>query len=167
MSATLKQRRDTAANWITADTVLAAGERGLETDTGKEKMGDAATTWTNLPYLPAEEGVIALLDAATILVDAKLGHRFSVQLTDDRLMGNPSNPQGDGQLILFEIQQAAISGGKAISWDTKYVFPAGLPAPTLTVTADYVDLVGFIYRQSVDQWWCISIVQGFDGSLPE
>lgn len=43
-------RRDTAANWTAANPVLAAGEWGLETDTGKLKLGDGTTAWTSLAY---------------------------------------------------------------------------------------------------------------------
>lgn len=46
----IKLRRDTAANWVTADTVLASGEPGIETDTGKIKFGDGVTAWTALSY---------------------------------------------------------------------------------------------------------------------
>jgi hypothetical protein len=46
----IKLRRDTAANWTTADSVLATGEPGVETDTGKLKFGDGASAWTSLSY---------------------------------------------------------------------------------------------------------------------
>ena len=44
------QRHDTAANWTTANPVLAAGEMGVETDTNKFKFGDGVTAWTGLAY---------------------------------------------------------------------------------------------------------------------
>lgn len=43
-------RRDTAANWTAANPTLAAGELGGETDTGKIKLGDGTTSWSNLAY---------------------------------------------------------------------------------------------------------------------
>lgn len=46
----IKLRRDTAANWDTANSVLAAGEQGYETDTGLIKIGDGTTAWGALPY---------------------------------------------------------------------------------------------------------------------
>ena len=49
----IKLRRDTAANWTSANTVLAAGELGLETDTAKLKAGDGTTAWTSLSYITA------------------------------------------------------------------------------------------------------------------
>ncbi len=43
-------RRDTAANWTSANPILAQGEWGLEMDTGLQKTGDGATAWNALPY---------------------------------------------------------------------------------------------------------------------
>lgn len=43
-------RKGTAAEWIAANPVLAAGELGLETDTGKIKGGNGSTAWSSLPY---------------------------------------------------------------------------------------------------------------------
>lgn len=46
----LQIKRDTAANWTSADTVLALAEPGYESDTGKLKFGDGSTAWTSLAY---------------------------------------------------------------------------------------------------------------------
>lgn len=43
-------RRDTAANWTTANPTLASGELGGETDTGKLKLGNGSTAWNSLAY---------------------------------------------------------------------------------------------------------------------
>lgn len=43
-------RRDTAANWTSANSVLHAGELGIETDTLKLKIGNGATAWNSLAY---------------------------------------------------------------------------------------------------------------------
>ena len=47
-------RRGTAAEWTAANPVLAAGEAGLETDTGIFKVGDGQTPWLSLgaPAVP-------------------------------------------------------------------------------------------------------------------
>jgi hypothetical protein len=47
----LEFRRDTAANWTSVNPVLASGEPGYETDTGKLKIGDGSTHWTSLSYI--------------------------------------------------------------------------------------------------------------------
>lgn len=46
----IKVRRDTAANWISTNPVLAAGEMGLETDTDLFKFGNGTSAWTALNY---------------------------------------------------------------------------------------------------------------------
>lgn len=50
MTTRIKLRRDTAANWASANPVLALGEPGLETDTRRVKYGDGVTAWTLLQY---------------------------------------------------------------------------------------------------------------------
>lgn len=50
MATRMLQRRGTASQWTSADTVLAAGELGVETDTGQFKIGNGIATWTLLPY---------------------------------------------------------------------------------------------------------------------
>lgn len=43
-------RRDTAANWTSANPTLLAGEWGFETDTLAIKLGNGSTAWTSLAY---------------------------------------------------------------------------------------------------------------------
>jgi hypothetical protein len=38
------------ASWAAANPVLIAGEIGLESDTGNQKVGDGRTPWVRLPY---------------------------------------------------------------------------------------------------------------------
>lgn len=51
MADIIQIRRDTAANWTSANPVLAQGELGLETGTDKIKIGDGSTAWSSLNYL--------------------------------------------------------------------------------------------------------------------
>lgn len=48
MATRMQQRRGTAAEWTAANPVLAAGEIGYETDTGKFKFGDGTNAWSDL-----------------------------------------------------------------------------------------------------------------------
>ena len=50
LSALMKQRYDTAANWTAQNPTLLAGEIGIESDTKKWKVGTGATAWTGLAY---------------------------------------------------------------------------------------------------------------------
>lgn len=51
MASIIQIRRDTAANWTSANPVLSQGELGIETNTLKIKAGDGTTSWTSLGYL--------------------------------------------------------------------------------------------------------------------
>lgn len=51
MAVKLQVRRGTAADWTSANPTLSAGEFGLETDTGKLKIGTGSTDWTSLGYV--------------------------------------------------------------------------------------------------------------------
>jgi hypothetical protein len=48
MPTKIQIRRGTATQWTTANPTLAAGEWGLESNTGKVKLGDGSTAWTSL-----------------------------------------------------------------------------------------------------------------------
>jgi parallel beta-helix repeat protein len=56
-------RRGTAEQWTTADPVLAGGEPGYETDTGRHKIGDGVATWSALPYFLPQDSLEELLAA--------------------------------------------------------------------------------------------------------
>lgn len=65
MSITIQLRRDTKANWIESEAVLAPGEPGFETDTGKFKIGDGERRWQDLGYFnPGDDSTLfAAIDA--------------------------------------------------------------------------------------------------------
>ncbi len=46
----IRKRRDTAANWATANPILRLGEEGYETDTRLSKNGTGFDHWNDLPY---------------------------------------------------------------------------------------------------------------------
>lgn len=48
----IQARRGTAAQWTAANPTLLSGEMGFETDTGLWKVGDGATAWNSLSYMP-------------------------------------------------------------------------------------------------------------------
>jgi hypothetical protein len=67
MAQQIQLRRSTAAAWTAANPVLAQGEVGVETDTGRFKFGDGSTVWMSLDYA-AETSSDAI---AGSIVDAK------------------------------------------------------------------------------------------------
>ncbi len=61
MAVQIQFRRDTTSNWASANTVLAAGEMGINTTTNQFKIGDGTTAWNSLSYAPIS-GTVAQLD---------------------------------------------------------------------------------------------------------
>ena len=55
MTTVIKLRRDTALDWTAADPVLFEAEIGVETDTGKFKIGNGELKWSFLPYFLPED----------------------------------------------------------------------------------------------------------------
>ena len=66
--AKIKLRRDTAANWsnLANNPILASGEPGYETDTGRLKFGDGSTAWNSLPYFDDQETVLSAVTQSII-----------------------------------------------------------------------------------------------------
>jgi hypothetical protein len=62
MAVQIQFRRDTGANWSSANPTLAAGEMGINTTTNQFKIGDGTTAWNSLSYAPLS-GTVAQLDA--------------------------------------------------------------------------------------------------------
>jgi len=62
MATRMQQRRGTAAQWTSADPVLAAGEIGFEIDTNQFKMGDGVNAWSDLSYFKNLEDLGGSLD---------------------------------------------------------------------------------------------------------
>lgn len=49
MATRMQQRRGTAAQWSSANPILAAGEIGFESDSGEFRIGDGINHWADLP----------------------------------------------------------------------------------------------------------------------
>lgn len=78
-------RNDTSTNWtINKNKVLLKGEIGLETDTGKYKVGDGSTTWENLTYYKhiADGTIFGLVDDVkvdgTSVVSSKIANLSTI-----------------------------------------------------------------------------------------
>ena len=54
----IQLRNDTAENWTTKNPLLLKGEMGVETDTGKTKIGNGTAHWTALKYSGVDEDTI-------------------------------------------------------------------------------------------------------------
>ncbi len=74
MAVPVQLRRGTAAAWTAANTILSEGQEGYETDTGKRKVGDGATTWNALAYngQPLDTDLTALAALTTTVIGRSL-----------------------------------------------------------------------------------------------
>ena len=94
MTVKMQQRRGTAAQWTSANPVLAEGEIGVETDTLRAKIGDGSTAWASLTYFTLENGSVGttkLADSAVtsgkIATDAVgSSHIAANAVTDDKIV---------------------------------------------------------------------------------
>ena len=81
MADLIQIRRDTASNWTSANTVLAQGELGAETDTSKIKIGNGSTVWNSLGYLIDAGGYITATSTNTLSNKTLAATTLSGQLT--------------------------------------------------------------------------------------
>ena len=65
----MQQRRGTAAQWTSANPILASGEIGFESDTSKFKIGDGVNHWADLIYFASAAEIADLIDGAPELLD--------------------------------------------------------------------------------------------------
>ena len=90
MASKIQIRRDTAANWTSADPTLSTGELGLETDTRKLKSGDGATAWTSLAYYTLGTAGYAAYADATANFTGNLQEGGADVLITGGALGTPS-----------------------------------------------------------------------------
>jgi len=62
----IQLRRDTTTNWETNNPVLRVGEPGLDTTTGKLKIGNGSAAWNSLGYVNNDTATLATLNDVTL-----------------------------------------------------------------------------------------------------
>lgn len=63
-------RKDTSANWASANPVLADGEPGYDTTLKRMKVGDGVSSWAGLPFRDLAAGELAQILSAAATIDA-------------------------------------------------------------------------------------------------
>lgn len=106
--ATIQLRRDTAANWTSANPTLASGEWGYETDTKRRKLGDGTTAWASLRY---DEVVVLRLDVgdettAITTGTAKKTVRAPYAFTVTGVRGSLSTAQATGSIFTVDVNDS-------------------------------------------------------------
>ena len=167
MADRIQIRRDTAANWTSANPTLAQGELGVETDTLKFKVGDGSTAWNSVNYLiTSTSGNVVSTDEVQTLTNktvengtftngyteevntANTGSAYTIDLADGSFqiltltasatITMPTAVAGKSFLLLLK-QDA--TGSRTVTWST-VSWPAGV-APTITSTANKQDIFAF------------------------
>lgn len=95
MAIQIQIRRDTATSWTTIDPILAEGEIGLETDTGKFKIGNGTDLWSVLPYHAPVKATGAEINTGTD--DAKFTTPKAI--TDSILKNSPRGFLLNGKIV--------------------------------------------------------------------
>jgi len=142
MADLIQIRRDTAANWTSANPTLAQGELGIETNTSKVKVGDASTTWTGLSYLIDVGGYLTATSTNTLTnktirdtVYALSGTAFDATngaVQTKTLAANTTftDSLSSGDAIVLQLEAGA---SYTVTWPTMtWVTSGGNVAPTLT-----------------------------------
>jgi hypothetical protein len=106
MSVKIQFRRGTAAQWASANTLLSAGEPGIETDTGKIKYGDGTTLWNALPYYAHRVNVDDLGDV--IITSPTTGQVLKYNGTN---WVNGTDSGGGGAGTTYGVSAEVTSGG--------------------------------------------------------
>lgn len=153
----------TSADWSAQDPFLARGDYGVESDTGREKVGVGAR-WSQTPYKPDDSGenpgVVSLPYAATVTTDASTGNLFDLTLTGNVTLANPTNPV-DGKTIRWRIRQDA-TGSRTVTLGNKFVIPSSATSPLpFSTGANAMDILAATYHAGRDKWDIVAFVMGY------
>ncbi len=87
------------------------------------------------------------ISAGLVAVDNSLSDGFTLAVTANCTLSNPTNPASGEKFLLRTKQSAAFT----LAYGTKYRFPGGV-APVITATAGATDYLAFLYHEVDDKW---------------
>lgn len=103
-----------------------------------------------------DNAYIPLVYGSTVSVDASKGKAFSLTLTGNPTIANPTGLRA-GDWLFMRLKQDAV-GGRNPTWGSAYKWPNGI-TPSLSVTANMVDHVsGFVQDNGTVE---MNIVRGY------
>lgn len=138
-------RNDTAADWTSNNPVLILGEPGLESDTGKFKIGDGVTAWNSLDYhdasLEAEIATIGLRQIVTFTASGSFLKAAYPWLKYVRVRGVGGGGAG-GSIDATSGGQSAASGGGGSGGFFDKIIPVASLLVSETITIGGGGVVG-------------------------
>ena len=141
MATRIQLRRDTEANWTSANPTLSAGELAYSTDVNKIKIGNGSSGWASLSYITdntdeitegvsnlfytderVDDRVAQLLTAGsniTLSYDDGAG-TLTISATEDNLSNNTTNDLAEGNTNLyFTVERAQDAVGEMVTGNTE------------------------------------------------
>ena len=128
-------RNDTANNWTTNNPVLMKGEIGLETNTGKYKIGDGTSNWQTLQYyVNLDQDSKSSLDTLIeMLDDDNFGKVNDVQVNGTTVVEDKVANISIGVLTTSTTAQSEVSSGET--------FTNNIILHKISKTGSYADLL--------------------------
>ena len=149
MATLIQVRRDTQANWVSNNPILASGEIAFSTDQYKIKIGDGTSNWSSLAYMTATPTEItAQINAAVSgLVDSAPGvldtlNELAAAINDDpnffsTVATNLSNHEADTTNV------HGIVDTSLLATDSDLALKADLNSPTFTGYVEFTGITDF------------------------
>ena len=129
----LKQRNAANNAWISHGVLATA-------NLGHAVLADAQT------FTGAQRGEItALTDASSIATNLALSNNFSLQLSGNRTLANPSNIVAGQSGSIFITQDG--TGSRTLAYGSYFKFVGGT-APVLSTTAAAIDRIDYVVKSS-------------------
>lgn len=114
----IQLRRDSAADWTAENPILAEGEVGLESDTGRAKFGDGVTAWNSLSYrFESGGGTVTSVNSQTgiVVLDFETPTQLNVRDANNRNRTNHIGTQVASTISNFAVTvRATILTGLSI-----------------------------------------------------
>ena len=111
-------------------------------NTANTTANAAATLTAVQTFTAGQRGeVTALTDASSIATNLALSNNFSLQLSGNRTLANPTNTVAGQSGSIFITQDG--TGSRTLAYGTNFKFVAGT-APTLSTAASSVDRIDYV-----------------------
>ena len=140
----IQHKRGPSSNWTSSNPILAVGEIGYETDTGKFKIGNGTSTWSALSYFSTSSGGSGTVTSVTLTVPTGL-----------TVSGSPITTSGT-LAVSFDTGYSIPTTAKQTEWDTAYGWgnhaSAGYQAGDADLTAIAALSANGLLRKTAGTW---------------